>query len=113
MSCIPNYGSEGDSERDTGPPMVLSISEKLADNWPNNDSSLRPILIARGERPESAGTEPFVTQKKFIRVRQRQGYAGGEVWAMSSSHRCPCLLYTSDAADERSSVDLGGRRIIK
>ena len=28
--------------------------------------------------------------------------------------RCyACLLYTSDAADERSSVDLGGRRIIK
>ena len=30
---------------------------------------------------------------------------------------CPlhqgCLLYTSDAADERSSVDLGGRRIIE
>ena len=24
-----------------------------------------------------------------------------------------CLLYTSDAADERSSVDLGGGRIIK
>ena len=24
-----------------------------------------------------------------------------------------CLLYTSDAADERSSVALGGRRIIK
>ena len=27
--------------------------------------------------------------------------------------KIPCLLYTSDAADERSSVDLGGRRIIK
>ena len=26
---------------------------------------------------------------------------------------CTCLLYTSDAADERSSVDLGGRRLIK
>ena len=24
-----------------------------------------------------------------------------------------CLLYTSDAADERSSVDLGGRRLLK
>ena len=24
-----------------------------------------------------------------------------------------CLLYTSDAADERSSVDLGGRRFLK
>ena len=24
---------------------------------------------------------------------------------------CNCLLYTSDAADEEDSVDLGGRRI--
>ena len=29
------------------------------------------------------------------------------------NHVRGCLLYTSDAADERSSVDLGGRRIIK
>src|SRR5678816_3530800 len=33
-------------------------------------------------------------------------YAGG-------GYGYACLLYTSDAADERSSVDLGGRRIIK
>ena len=33
----------------------------------------------------------------------------------AADSRCAsaCLLYTSDAADERSSVDLGGRRIIK
>ena len=30
-----------------------------------------------------------------------------------ADHVRACLLYTSDAADERSSVDLGGRRIIK
>ena len=29
------------------------------------------------------------------------------------AHFGPCPLYTSDAADERSSVDIGGRRIIK
>src|SRR5678816_2731430 len=29
----------------------------------------------------------------------------------TNSSRWACLLYTSDAADERSSVDLGGRRI--
>ena len=30
------------------------------------------------------------------------------------ANRCGiCLLYTSDAADEEDSVDLGGRRIIK
>ena len=28
-------------------------------------------------------------------------------------HLSNCLLYTSDAADEEDSVDLGGRRIIK
>ena len=31
----------------------------------------------------------------------------------TSKNPLNCLLYTSDAADERSSVDLGGRRIIK
>ena len=30
-----------------------------------------------------------------------------------NAHQNGCLLYTSDAADERYSVDLGGRRIIK
>eukprot|EP00656_Telonema_subtile_P057489 TRINITY_DN946_c0_g1_i2.p1 TRINITY_DN946_c0_g1~~TRINITY_DN946_c0_g1_i2.p1 ORF type:complete len:107 (-),score=33.82 TRINITY_DN946_c0_g1_i2:23-343(-) len=28
-------------------------------------------------------------------------------------HHFHCLLYTSDAADEEDSVDLGGRRLIK
>ena len=33
--------------------------------------------------------------------------------ALGKEGELACLLYTSDAADERSSVDLGGRRIIK
>ena len=37
----------------------------------------------------------------------------GDVAAVDIDERKVCLLYTSDAADERSSVDLGGRRIIK
>ena len=36
----------------------------------------------------------------------------GRLRGLSPEPEC-CLLYTSDAADERSSVDLGGRRIIK
>ena len=62
-----------------------------------------------------------------IRDRERDGLArslpftGHEpVRATRSAVHLPidarpaiCLLYTSDAADERSSVDLGGRRIIK
>ena len=34
-------------------------------------------------------------------------------WTLKLDQSGACLLYTSDAADERSSVDLGGRRIIK
>mgnify|MGYP003378248168 CR=1 FL=1 len=45
-----------------------------------------------------AYTAPITSSKHVLKV------------GLSSGH---CLLYTSDAADERSSVDLGGRRIIK
>ena len=48
------------------------------------------------------------------------GFSAETLQAMSRIHArdaalkvAACLLYTSDAADERSSVDLGGRRIIK
>ena len=44
-----------------------------------------------------------------LHVEQVQDGLGGVFIAAFSI----CLLYTSDAADERSSVDLGGRRIIK
>src|SRR5678815_5039292 len=35
----------------------------------------------------------------------------GGVAVVNGDDTYACLLYTSDAADERSSVDLGGRRI--
>ena len=44
-------------------------------------------------------------RQEFSDEFQRQLQAGGNV--------LDCLLYTSDAADEEDSVDLGGRRIIK
>src|SRR5678816_2365446 len=40
-------------------------------------------------------------------------YGTGGCTSTSTPGVYTCLLYTSDAADERSSVDLGGRRIIK
>ena len=43
------------------------------------------------------------------RVKQH----AAECFQRQNNWFCGCLLYTSDAADERSSVDLGGRRIIK
>ena len=54
---------------------------------------------------EGPGHTGIVIADLGDRVLTIEGNVGDRVWT--------CLLYTSDAADERSSVDLGGRRIIK
>src|SRR5678809_1431503 len=44
-----------------------------------------------------------------LAVRLEVGYQLGHRQVVGGdAHLSPCLLYTSDAADERSSVDLGG-----
>src|SRR5678816_4891131 len=52
------------------------------------------------------GLQPWLL--RAISLRERRLLVGH-----IGFHTAPgaCLLYTSDAADERSSVDLGGRRI--
>ena len=53
-----------------------------------------------------------VSAKRILEAQeayQKNKVSSSELAALMIS----CLLYTSDAADERSSVDLGGRRIIK
>ena len=46
-------------------------------------------------------------------LRHRFGHRADRQALIGRRQEGACLLYTSDAADERSSVDLGGRRIIK
>ena len=58
---------------------------------------------------ESVGVEIAWTVVPLLIVIAMGAMATRTVVAMKDT----CLLYTSDAADERSSVDLGGRRIIK
>src|SRR5678815_4586448 len=42
-----------------------------------------------------------------ILARWRHGAGNVVAWTSDVKNRWSCLLYTSDAADERSSVDLG------
>ena len=70
----------------------------------------RGLMIGRG-----AIRNPWM----FRQIRQHlagqpvQLPLGRDVLAYVHALYEACLLYTSDAADERSSVDLGGRRLIK
>src|SRR5678815_316171 len=70
-------------------------------------SSLRTPLSPQAADP-SATSAPSAKQLYNIDFAPTPSTARG--WRRQ---HIPCLLYTSDAADERSSVDLGGRRIIK
>ena len=66
------------------------------------------------------GSEMCIRDSVQAGVSKRRALAGDkstfkakEEYQMMTENPGLCLLYTSDAADERSSVDLGGRRIIK
>ena len=60
----------------------------------------QPLHLRRGDEAEGEVVDAVETAAQRLRA---VGVGGQEA----------CLLYTSDAGDERSSVDLGGRRVIK
>ena len=59
---------------------------------------------------DSGGADGEAARTFRIGVKEIAQMRSGDVPMMLFER---CLLYTSDAADERSSVDFGGRRIIK
>ena len=72
----------------------LVRSRGLGDVYKRQDLCASLFVAARGTRMVGGDPQAAVLAGRSAVVRD-------------------CLLYTSDAADERSSVDLGGRRIIK
>eukprot|EP00658_Telonema_sp_P-2_P023812 TRINITY_DN19554_c0_g1_i4.p1 TRINITY_DN19554_c0_g1~~TRINITY_DN19554_c0_g1_i4.p1 ORF type:complete len:142 (-),score=34.63 TRINITY_DN19554_c0_g1_i4:37-462(-) len=63
---------------------------------------------------EGAGDQPEACPEELYReVGESLRLSACVAPAPPYSALIPCLLYTSDAADEEDSVDLGGRRIIK
>src|SRR5678816_1800347 len=78
----------------------------------------RVVLIAPERELPGRGSVVFseaYPNYELLR-RTQHAFAGVTVFLQiqaSWDDHGDCLLYTSDAADERSSVDLGGRRIIK
>ena len=64
---------------------------------------------------DRTGTEQLVELADLAGIATGQHQLAGRHHESSAGlwQNSACLLYTSDAADERSSVDLGGRRIIK
>ena len=85
------------------------------------EDGIRDLVRSRGlgDVYKRQGTSVVFSLEAGRRMhRARKDFASdSRDWDPRETHRYPlpyhCLLYTSDAADERSSVALGGRRIIK
>ena len=79
--------------------------------------------IAKAEEMAAADSRYFIPQQfqnpanpeihRHTTAEEIWRDTDGQVDILIAGVGTGCLLYTSDAADERSSVDLGGRRIIK
>eukprot|EP00658_Telonema_sp_P-2_P067864 TRINITY_DN56804_c0_g1_i1.p1 TRINITY_DN56804_c0_g1~~TRINITY_DN56804_c0_g1_i1.p1 ORF type:complete len:231 (-),score=54.28 TRINITY_DN56804_c0_g1_i1:115-807(-) len=74
-----------------------------------------PARASRSRIRQLATPNTWVPRLKKVWVRvsvsEPRVRCGRAEWSMERER--DCLLYTSDAADEEDSVDLGGRRIIK
>src|SRR5664279_5945641 len=77
---------------------------------PFNASISRSVLITL-TRGSGARARLAVGVRASSDPRQRL-VGDSRRWRASQPQGTSCLLYTSDAADEEDSVDLGGRRII-
>src|SRR5678810_1344568 len=82
------------------------VSEQLLENGAETASAGAPFEGFLRDGAEGAVLEG---ELHFLELEQLRVLLGESVLRLFED----CLLYTSDAADERSSVDLGGRRIIK
>src|SRR5665648_1099737 len=80
---------------------------------------VNPILRGQGMAGKMMVVVSEYLREKGLKASATCSYAN--IWLKRHEELYPdilsqdmdCLLYTSDAADEEDSVDLGGRRIIK
>ena len=77
------------------------------------EDGIRDLVRSRGlgDVYKRQGSHPAIGWA-WVRRDRSQTPAQHLASPLRTTRSQPCLLYTSDAADERSSVDLGGRRII-
>ena len=89
----------------TGPVTGLMSTAAIGLNRPHHDGS---ALYVSTETPRLGEVVSL-----WLRVPAGATAPGEAPFDAAYVRVLRCLLYTSDAADERSRVDLGGRRIIK
>ena len=94
------------------PGRVMFIFQPAEERATGARAMLDAGLFSAG-RPEAVAAARALMRALPMKVDSVSSGSGRPRSAAETQDTFSCLLYTSDAADERSSVDLGGRRIIK
>src|SRR5664280_137838 len=92
-------------EEDTSEAVLLEKIDSL-----NNDIDIDAFIV---QLPLPAHISENRVIESIDPNKDADGFHPVNLGRMVIGLPCFCLLYTSDAADEEDSVDLGGRRIIK
>ena len=110
----------GDVSGDDLTDAALAAETSLGTNtaWITNDLPILPLAhLGWNSRPavalsrtDGSAFSPHPTA--FTHEESSEDTPAGTALVVRSSGTDTCLLYTSDAADERSRGDLGGRRIV-
>src|SRR5664280_2456531 len=87
---------------------ILDPAKAKAAPAPDGKAEPKPDATAEPKPDATATTAPDVTPRSVTRVRQLYEQLGREDVRSVEEWEKACLLYTSDAADEEDSVDLGG-----
>ena len=93
-------------------PLPPDIDEFLLAGWLRG----KPVELVRCvTQPLEVPAEAEIVIEGYVDPTEKrpEGPFGDHTGYYTPGDNYPCLLYTSDAADERSRGDLGGRRIIK
>src|SRR5664279_5065625 len=100
IECVPNFSEGSDMSIIKQITDVIESVEgvKLLDVDPGKDTN-RTVVTFVGD-PDSVAEAAFIAVKKASEIIDMSKHHG--------AHPRICLLYTSDAADEEDSVDLGG-----
>src|SRR5678810_614024 len=94
-----------------------AFSAKSYRNILGANDRVRVGVIGFSDRHRSSHIPCFMNHYKELNfdvvavsdIWKKRREEGAATWKDKMGHDIVCLLYTSDAADERSSVDLGGR----
>src|SRR5678815_6009113 len=109
--AVIGYGSQGFAQannlNDSGCKVTVGL-RRDSSSWEKAESAgLRVLPVAQ------AAAEADIVIMLVPDELAPEVYSKEIAESITPGKYLACLLYTSDAADERSSVDLGGRRIIK